>query len=145
MNDIIKQLRANLLTLQDAQRSAANLHRVLPPFYQVGDQVWLNSQNIWMQRPSRKLDNKWIGPFEVLELIGKHVCRLKLPENLQIHPVFHAFLLRLAAQDLIPGQSNQHPSPVIGTDMDDSVVYEVKSIIDSQALHGWQKFKYLVK
>ena len=33
MNDIIEQLRANLLMLQEAQRSAANLHRVLAPFY----------------------------------------------------------------------------------------------------------------
>ena len=46
MNNIIKQLKANLLTSQKAQRSAANLHRVLAPFYQVGDQVWLNSWNI---------------------------------------------------------------------------------------------------
>ena len=46
MNDIIKQLRANLLMSQKAQRSAANLYRVLAPFYQVKDPVWLNSQNI---------------------------------------------------------------------------------------------------
>ena len=43
MNDIIKQLRANLLTSQEAQRYAANLHKVLAPSYQVGFQVWLNS------------------------------------------------------------------------------------------------------
>ena len=29
--------------------------------------------------------------------------------------------------------------------MDDLDVYEVESIIDSQAPHDWQKFKYLVK
>ena len=29
--------------------------------------------------------------------------------------------------------------------MDDSDVYEVENIIDSQAPRGWQKFKYLVK
>ena len=57
MNDIIEQLRANLITSQEAQRSAANLHSPAP-FYQVGDQVWLNLQNIWTQRPSRKLENK---------------------------------------------------------------------------------------
>ena len=119
MNNIIKQLRANLLTSQEVQRSAANLHRVLAPFYQVGDQVWLYSRNFQTQRPSRKLDNKWIGPFEVLELIGKCACCLKLSKTLRIHPVFHVSLLRFAAQDPIPGQSNQCPGLVIGTDMDD--------------------------
>ena len=29
--------------------------------------------------------------------------------------------------------------------MDDLDVYKIKSIIDSQASRGWQKFKYLVK
>ena len=29
--------------------------------------------------------------------------------------------------------------------MDDSDVYEVESIINSQVSRGWQKFKYLVK
>ena len=71
MNNIIKQLRVNLLTSQEAQQSAANLHRVLALFYQVRDQVWLNSRDIQSQRLFKKLDNKWIGPFEVLELIGK--------------------------------------------------------------------------
>ena len=106
MNDTIKQLKANLLTLQEGQQFAANLQRAPAPSYQVGDQVWLNSRNIWTQRPSRKLDNKWIGSFNVLELIGKLACCLELPETLQIHPVFHVSLLCPAAQDLIPGQSN---------------------------------------
>ena len=145
MNDVIKQLKANLLTSEEAQGSAAHLHRVLAPSYQVKVQVRLYSWNIRTQRPSRKLDNKWIGPFKVLELIGKCACSLELPETLQIHPVFPISLLCPAAQDPIPGQSNQHPGPVIGTDMDNSDVYVVKSIINSQAPCGQQKFKYLVK
>ena len=58
MNDVIEQVKANLLTSQEAQRSAANLHRVPKSSYQVRDQVWLNSQNIRTQTPFRKLDNK---------------------------------------------------------------------------------------
>ena len=145
MNDIIKQLRANLLMFQEAQKSAANIHRTLVPAYQVGDQVWLNSRNIRTQRPSKKLDDKWIGPFSILELIGKRACRLELPESLQIHPVFYVSLLCPIAQDLIPGQSNQRSGPIIGTDIDDQDIYKVESVIDSQAPYGWQKFKYLVK
>ena len=77
-----------------------------------------------------------IGPFNILKLISKRACPLERPETLRIHPVFHVFLLRPAAQDPIPGQSNQCPGPVIGIDMDNSDVYEVKSIIDSQAPRG---------
>ena len=125
-----------MLTLQEAQLSAGNLHWVPALSYQVGNQVWLNLQNIQTQRPSKKLDNKWIS---------KRACCLELPETLQIRPVFYVSLLCLATQDPIPGQSNQRSGLVIGTNMDDPNVYKVKSIIDSQAPRGQQKFKYLVK
>ena len=39
INNIIKQLKTNLLTLQEAQRFAANLHKVPAPSYQVGNQA----------------------------------------------------------------------------------------------------------
>ena len=74
MEDILKQLKANLLVSQKAQRSAANLHRTPAPSYQVGDQIWLNFKNIRTQRPSKKLDNKWIGLFTITELVGKRAC-----------------------------------------------------------------------
>ena len=131
MNNVIEQLRANLLTSQEVQQPASNLYRVPAPPYQVRGQVWLNSWNIQTQRPFRKLDNKWIGPFKVLELIGKHAYHLELPKTLWIQLVFHSSLLRPAAQDPILGQSNQPPGLVIGTDMDDLDVYKVKSIMDS--------------
>ena len=58
MENILKQLRANLLVSQEAQKSAANLHITLALLYQVRNQVWLNSKNIRSQRPSKKLDDK---------------------------------------------------------------------------------------
>ena len=74
MEVILEQFRANLLVSQEAQKSATNLHRTPAPSYQVGDQVWLNSKNIRTQRPSKKLNNKWIGLFTITELVGKHSC-----------------------------------------------------------------------
>ena len=145
MKDILEQLRANLLVSQKAQKSAANLHRTPALSYQVRYQVWLNSKNIKTQKPSKKLDNKWISHFTITKLIGKRACQLELLATLRIHPVFYVFLLRPTAQNPVPGQSNQRPGPVVGTDMDDPDIYKVESILDSQALRGRQGFKYLVK
>ena len=82
MEDIPKQLRANLLVSQEAQRFAANLHRTSASSYQMEDQVWLNSKNIRTQRPSKKLNDKWIGPFTITELVGKRACQLEFPATL---------------------------------------------------------------
>jgi hypothetical protein len=41
------------------------------PVFKVGDQVWLNRTNIVMERPSRKLDIRKLGPFRISEIVGE--------------------------------------------------------------------------
>ena len=37
-------------------------HRCEAPKYNVGDKVWLSSENIRTVRPTKKLNYKWLGP-----------------------------------------------------------------------------------
>ena len=41
-----------------------------------------------------KLGQRWMGPFEVVKRVGAVAYRLRLPDTLQVHPVFHVSLLR---------------------------------------------------
>lgn len=63
--------------------------------FQVGQKVLLKAENIRQLRPNRKLSDKYLGPFEVKDVIGSHgqAYRLKLPDSYQIHSVFHVSLL----------------------------------------------------
>jgi hypothetical protein len=70
--------------------------------YNPGDLVFLFSRNIKMARPSKKLDDKILGPFKILEAVGTSY-RLQLPTTMRIHDVFHPSLLRRAAEDPLPG------------------------------------------
>ena len=45
-------------------------------------------------------------------------------------------LLPPAAKNLFSSQVNQQPGLMVGTDIDDLVIYKVKSIIDSYILQG---------
>ena len=47
--------------------------------YSKGDLVWLDTWNLKMDRPSKKLDNKQTGPFAIKEKVGPAGYRLKLP------------------------------------------------------------------
>ena len=86
---------------QEAQRFTLNPYKPPAPAYQVKNQVWLNSRNICIQRPSKKLDDKWISLLSILKLTGKRAYWLELSEFLQIHTIFQVFLLRPIAQDPI--------------------------------------------
>ena len=84
-------------------------HRNPAPDYQVGQQVWLFTDNLCMlNRASKKLTEKWIGPYEVTRVTPPNAVELKLPKTLRIHLVvnvsrvkllrFHRFHMPVAAE-----------------------------------------------
>jgi hypothetical protein len=60
--------------------------------YNPGDLIFLFSRNIKIIRPSKKLNNKILGPFKILKVI-KTSYRLQLPTTIRIYDVFYPSLL----------------------------------------------------
>ncbi|MBW0570734.1 hypothetical protein O181_110449 [Austropuccinia psidii MF-1] len=80
----------------------ADGNRTVPPDFQPGDKVWLAPKNIKTTIPTKKLSERWLGPFEVLKKIGRHAYHLMLPVKLKsVHPVFHESLLEPVDQSSI--------------------------------------------
>ena len=53
--------------------------------------------------PSKKLADKFLGPYEVIAQPGTHLVTLRLPDNLHaVHPVFHVSMLEPATLNPIP-------------------------------------------
>jgi hypothetical protein len=91
----------------------------------VGQTVLLSTINFKLAHPgTRKLLPKRVGPFEVVERIGKVAYKVKLPPSLKMHDVFHMQLLKPYQDD---GQV-QPPPPSI--EIDDSLEYEVERVLE---------------
>ena len=110
MERIVTYARENAIQAGKIMTAQANKHR-RPVEYEIGDYVWLDRRNIKTARPSDKLDDKYLGPYLVTKKRGQ-AYELELPETMQIHPVFHSWLLRKDPQDPLPGQQNEPPGPV---------------------------------
>ena len=121
-----------------------NKNRVPSPNYQPGDKVWLSTKNIWTERPSRKLEYKQIGPFEIVEKVGFASYRLKLPTTMKIHPVIHSSLLQLDPGNPLPGQIAPPRQPVVVHAEDhEKNEWEVEEILDIKKSRN--KLQYRVK
>ena len=59
----------------------------------VGDHVWLENKNIYLNQPSKKLDNKRYRLFKISKNIRSGAFELKLPEEWMIHNIFNEDLL----------------------------------------------------
>ena len=114
-------------------------HQEVPEFKK-GDKVYLLRKNIKTQRPSNKLDFKKIGPFEIEEQIGKVNYKLRLPENIQIYPVFYVFLLEPAPTHATVITETKE---ILPENPEADQEYKVEKILDSGYVNG--QFRYLIK
>ncbi|MBW0533211.1 hypothetical protein O181_072926 [Austropuccinia psidii MF-1] len=101
----------------------ADRNRAIPPDFQPGDKVWLSSKNIKTTRPTKKLSERWLGPFEVLKKIGSHTYHLKLPQPWNY-----------------PKSTSIPPPPVLVEEQEE---WEVAQVLDSSIKRG--KLWYLIE
>ena len=113
MKEITEHLQAEIFRAQHRQQEYADGKRQPAPIFKVGDKLWFNAQNINTQRPSRKLDHRRIGPYEIIKVISPYAYKLHFPASVKHHLVQHISLLDPAGNDPLPGQHNPPPPPVI--------------------------------
>jgi len=109
-----------------------------PLAFKVGEKVLLNSKNFRFKGSlTRKLTPRYLGPFKVIKRVGHLACKLEMPANLKVHPLFHVSLLEPYRSD---GRYQPPPPPM---DVDGVPEFEVAAIKGKQVdVHG--RVKYLV-
>ncbi|KAD3642175.1 hypothetical protein E3N88_31399 [Mikania micrantha] len=101
-SDKIIQIRDNLRVARSRQKSYAD-NRRKPLEFQIGDLVLLKVspwKGLVRFGKKGKLAPRYVGPFKIIERIGKVAYKLELPEELSnIHPTFHVSNLKKCLAD----------------------------------------------
>lgn len=143
LGETLKLVQMNLTKAQERQKKYADQGR-REEEYDVGDRVLLNTEDITFTTGSKKLLDKYIGPYRIIEKISKLSYKLELPKKFRIHDVFHISKLRraLETEDYPDRKQDDRPAPAIQNESGNDE-YEVEKIIDKRIRKN--VIEYLVK
>ena len=140
IEEIQKILRDNMLIAQVNHKRHANRHRGPAPQYKIRDLVLLDTKNLFIKWPSRKLENCHSGKYWVKKIISNQGVELDIPSDLHIHLVFHVNIFEPVSTD-DPHLSHIQP-PGLPIKVNGETKYEVTTIVDSRLFGKTRKLQY---
>jgi hypothetical protein len=130
LDELHQELRKHIADAQRHYQGPADRRRSPAPDFKVGQQVFVEAQYFRSTRPSKKLSDKYLGPFEIIAQAGTHSFTLRLPDTMRsVHPVFHVSMLEPATPNTIPNRTQPPPPPV---EVEGEAEYEIAAILDSK-------------
>jgi hypothetical protein len=111
--------------------------------HQEGDLVLFQADYLPSTRQSKKLDDKWRGPFTVLRRKGNSTYKIDLPKTWKGHWVFNEAQIKRFRRPEFPQQPKigSRPDPIITNEGREE--YKVHDILNQRKRNG--KTEYLVR
>ena len=103
--------------------------------FRAGQNVWFDVRHIRLRHPGRltKFAPKFVGPLQILEVVGNSAVRLDMPEALKVHPTVSVTLIK----PFISRAGVELPPVTI----DGELEWEVEAIIGHSFQWGGLQFK----
>ena len=129
MKDRYKEAKAVLIKSQKEMKRQVDRNRKEIEEYRVGDKVLISTKDFpmeLMKKATKKLTEKYIGPYVVKKIISENVVELELLVSLRIHLVVNVRRI-VKYQEQVEGQKKILPPPV---EIEGEKKYEVEKILD---------------
>ena len=127
LEELHQELKKTIAEAQLHYQGLADAKRMPPPDFKIGEQAFVKAKFFWTTCLSKKLSDKYLGPFEILARAGTHSYTIRLPYTFHgVHPIFHVSMLEPATPKEIPN-CVQPPVNVEG-----ELEFKIAEIIDSK-------------
>ncbi|KXN84514.1 hypothetical protein AN958_12402 [Leucoagaricus sp. SymC.cos] len=95
-----------------------------------GQKVFVKAKYFHTICPSKKLSEKYLGPYEIIAQPGSHSFTLQLPDSMcDVHSVFSVSMLELSTPNPFPTCSALPPASVV---IDGEPEFEIAHIVNSK-------------
>jgi len=104
--------------------------------YKIESRMFLNEQNIITAKLFKKLNDKMLDSFQIINLIDSFY-KMKLLKTMHIHNVFYSKLLRLIINDLLSDQKNEFSRSIV---INDENEWKIDDILNFQWYRRWLQY-----
>ena len=90
MKERHEEARAALVKSQEKMKRQVDRIKKEAEEYKVGDKILISTKDFLvelMKRATKKLTEKFIGPYVVKKIVSENAVELELPASLRVHPV----------------------------------------------------------
>ncbi len=105
--------------------------------YKIESRMFLNEWNIITAKFFKKLNDKMLNSFQIINLIDSFY-KLKLLKTMHIHDVFHLELLHFVVNDSLFDQKNEFSRSIVINDEDE---WKINDILNSQWYRRWLQYQ----
>ena len=91
---------------------------------------------VFKERPSKKLMERYVGPYAIEEVVSSNVVKLRLPSSMRIYPVVNVSQI-VRYKEQVKGQKIEEGKPV---EVEGVEKWEVEKILNKKKIRGVEKY-----
>ena len=137
MKKVHEEAEAALKKTQEEMKRYADRGRKEAENWKKGDKVLLSTKDlVFKERPSKKLMERYVGPYVIEEAVSSNVVKLRLPSSMRIHPVVNVSQI-VRYREQVKGQKKEEGKPV---EVDRVEEWEVEKVLNKKKIRGVEKY-----
>jgi len=137
MKKVQEEAEAALRKIQEEMKKYADRGRKETEVWKRGDRVLLSTKDlVFKERPSKKLTERYMGPYAIEEVVSSNVVKLQLPSSMRIHPVMNVSRI-VCYKEQVKGQKKEEGKPI---EVEGVKEWEVEKILNKKKTRGVEKY-----
>ena len=132
-----EKAEAALRKTQEEMKRYADRGRKETEVWKKRDRVLLSTKDlVFKERPTKKLIERYMGPYEIEEIVSSNVVKLRLPSSMGIHPVINVSRI-VRYKEQVKGQKKEEGKLV---EVEGVEEWEVEKILNKKKVRGVEKY-----
>ena len=140
MKKVQGEAEVALKKTQEEMKRYADRGRKETEVWEKRDRVLLSTKDlVFKERPTKKLTERYVGPYAIEEVVLSNVVKLQLPSSMRIHLVVNVSRI-VRYKEQVKGQKKEEGKPI---EVEGVEEWEVEKILNKKKIRG--VVKYLIR